>query len=366
MSDELPLPPRPQIDFYRKLAKELRDVTEPAQLDALAARWLSRFDRADEYRRKLQRAWTELRARVPEPQLSDAQFFVARVHGFASWPKFADHVQHLANASTQDARFEAAADAIVTGDVATLRRLLAEDPALVRARSPREHRSTLLHYVAANGFEDWRQRTPRNAVEVARLLLDAGAEVDAESDAYGGRSTTLGLAATSAHPRLAGVQLDLMALLVARGARIDAPDGGSMVDACLANGCPEAAAWLAERGAKLTLAGAAGVGRLDVVRARLAEGARDPEALHWAAYAGHADVVAELLARGADVHARDPVHGATPLGFALYAWRTRVGAPGSYHAVVAALARAGAERDPDAPPVEDARMAAALEGRLTP
>jgi len=71
-------------------------------------------------------------------------------------------------------------------------------------RSTRDHHSTLLHYVSANGVEDFRQKTPPNIVEITNLLLDAGAEVDAESDAYGGGCTTLGLVATSVHPEQAG------------------------------------------------------------------------------------------------------------------------------------------------------------------
>jgi hypothetical protein len=70
--------------------------------------------------------------------------------------------------------FESAADAVAGGDVATLRSLLAADPRLIRARSAREHHATLLHYVAANGVEDERQRTPANAVEVAKTLLESG------------------------------------------------------------------------------------------------------------------------------------------------------------------------------------------------
>lgn len=82
----------------------------------------------------------------------------------------------------RDGRVRAAADAIVAGSEAELRRLLDANPWLVHARSTREHRSTLLHHVAANGVEGWRQVTPENIVAVARILLDAGAEVDAESD----------------------------------------------------------------------------------------------------------------------------------------------------------------------------------------
>src|SRR5207249_4527480 len=149
------------------------------------------------------------------------QFFVARAHGFAGWPKFAAHLEALASPNSQVMNFEMAVDAIVSGDGATLRKLLRANPQLVRARSAREHRSTLLHYVSANGVEDFRQKTPKNIVEITHVLLDSGADVNAESDAYGGRSTTLSLAATSCHPEAAGVQLPLMDLLIEHGAIID-------------------------------------------------------------------------------------------------------------------------------------------------
>jgi len=77
--------------------------------------------------------------------------------------------------------FEVAADAVVGGDVARLRSLLHEHPSLARERSQRAHAATLLHFVSANGVEDERQVTPVNVVELAALLLDAGAEVDAVS-----------------------------------------------------------------------------------------------------------------------------------------------------------------------------------------
>ena len=152
------------------------------------------------------------------------------------------------------ANFEAAADAIVSGDIATLRALLREHPGLARARSTREHRSTLLHYVSANGVEDFRQITPQNIVEITKLLLDAGADVNAESEAYGGGSTTLGLAATSIHPEQAGVQIELLELLLARGAEIEKPgltgNQHSAVWGCLANGQGRAARFFADRGAR--------------------------------------------------------------------------------------------------------------------
>ncbi len=92
--------------------------------------------------------------------LARAQLALAREHGFASWPKFVGHLEGLARNNSPFSKFEAAVEAIVNGDISTLEKLLRENPALVRARSTREHRSTLLHYVSANGIEDFRQKRP--------------------------------------------------------------------------------------------------------------------------------------------------------------------------------------------------------------
>lgn len=151
-----------------------------------------------------------------------------------------------------------AVDAIIRGDAARLKSLLRENPELVRGRSTREHHSTLLHYVSANGVEDFRQKTPKNIVQIAKILIDAGAAVNAESDAYAGRSTALGLTATSWHPHNAGVQFALMELLIDHGATTDGPDSGSGVVGCLHNGSREAAEFFASRGARLDLEGANG------------------------------------------------------------------------------------------------------------
>jgi hypothetical protein len=89
-------------------------------------------------------------------------------------------------------------EAVIHGDANRLAELLRKDPELVRARStrvtphdPPMHRSTLLHYVAANGVEGYRQKTPANAVQIARMLLEAGAEADALADMYGGECSTM-------------------------------------------------------------------------------------------------------------------------------------------------------------------------------
>jgi hypothetical protein len=296
----LPLPPRPSLERYRKIAKDLvkacRSASETGsesgpraghadpflmwaeewvdalvrltglalepQLPVRVEQWIDGV--AEFARRQLAGDKTGERLCV----LADAQFVVARSHGFESWPKFVRGLEALGHgASSDEARFEAAADAIVDGDISALRRLLEEEPGLIRMRSMRAHGATLLHYVAANGVEGYRQRTPQNIVEIAEFLLRAGTEVDATANVYGGGATALGLAATSGHPEREGVQEELLRTLLEQGARID--DG--LVRACLANGRGRAAEFIAGRAAHLDLDEAAGVGWLNLVEAWIAE-----------------------------------------------------------------------------------------------
>ena len=258
---------------------------------------------------------------------------------------------------------------------------------------------------------------------VAKALLAAGAEVDSEADMYGGGCTTLGLVATSVHPERAGVQNALMQILIDHGAKIDRPGAAGnnhlFVTGCLANGRGPAAEYVAARGARLDLEGAAGIGRLDLVKDYFdAEGRLKPPAttkqmeaafawaceygrtgvvafllerglpvdaavkhdgqtgLHWAALCGHADVVALLLERHASIAVVDRTYKGTPLGWALHGWSDPPfgTARDRYYDVVAQLVRAGAAVNPQWFDAEaehtafanalraDARMVAALRG----
>src|SRR5207253_793186 len=100
----------------------------------------------------------------------------------------------------------------------------------------------------------------KNAVRIAEILLDAGADVNAVADMYGG-SMTLGLVATSIHPAQAGVQEPLIELLLARGANEPLT---TLINSALANGRGKAAEFLAARADELDFETAAGVGRLDL------------------------------------------------------------------------------------------------------
>jgi len=329
--DALPLPPRPSLQQYRKLAKDLVKACDSgaAAIAAWADRWMAVLpveSKRDTITRAAQKV-EEFAVRTLSRDerrcvLADAQFVLARSHGFTSWPTFAAHIDALAHAGTETAAFEAAADAIVRGDEAFLQQLLRQHPELIRARSAREHRATLLHYVSANGVENYRQQSPPNAARVTELLLAAGADVEAEADVYGGGCTALGLVATSTPPREAGVQIPVIQVLLDHGAQIEHPNlAGNNADAvyaCLANGCPEAAQYLAERGAHVGIVGAAGIGRLDVVQQLVAtaDGSRREMALRYAAGYGQREIVSFLLEHGVepDAHTGD---GATALFYAV-------------------------------------------------
>lgn len=384
--DACPLPPHPNLEQYKKLAKDLVKVCR-AGGDMLP--WAEDIFGKRGAKKVAEFAHRKMTEGGRKCALADARFVIARSYGFLSWPKFAKHIEGLANASSKTARFEAAADAIVKGDEATLKRLLSEDPALIRERSPRQHRATLLIYAAANGVENYRQMTPPNIVEIAKILLDAGAEVDAGADVYGGDWTTLGLAATSVHPDRAGVQNELMQLLIDHGAEIDRPSSAGRSDsillACFANGRPSAAAYLAKKGARVDLLAAAALGWTDEVKKLLARGVGKEElnrAFFWACQYANVETVRLLVESGAEVgpHEPDkqsPIHmavvggnvgvvkyllqfhpplevrneyGGTVLGQALWS-AAHGGDPEEYAEIIEALIAAGGQVRPKHPPV---------------
>jgi ankyrin repeat protein len=411
----LPLPPHPSLEHYRKRSKELVKAVrafragDAGAIRAWATNWLDKpaEEMADYARERLTTG--------DGPLLSGAQFVIARSHGFASWPKFASHIESLERANSRVGAFESAVDTIVAGDADGLARLLRDDPALVRARSTREHRATLLIYTSANGVEGYRQKSPKNAPRIAEILLDAGAEVDATAAVYGGECTTLGLVATSTPPEIAGVQIPIMELLLRRGSRLDlegsAGNGHTLVHACLANGQPAAAEYLADHGAPLDLPGAAGLGRVaalapffsgndltggatpaqlvcafglacaygrisavaflldrgfavDTLTREHGEGSAG---LHMAAYHGHTELVSLLIARGASVNLIDRTWKTPPLKWVLTGWARKDAEPEVCYQVVARLVAAGAVVSPDILEWDqvkrDPRMLAALQGR---
>jgi ankyrin repeat protein len=283
--------------------------------------------------------------------------------------------------SSERPPFARAVRAIITGDTEGLETELTAEPALVTARSASSHRATLLHYVAANGVEDALQRPVVNADDVARILLEAGAAVDAPCELYEGRyPTTLSLLVSSDHPAKAGVSARLVHVLCDAGAAVDGLGGDRLplsaallfgrvecVDALLARGARTdnvvfAAAgnqldwvrrWLDDDAsliaapcptfplddertvaAEQALVFASLCGRADVVRLLLDRGTHidaTPPGSHWTATALHAAagqgqraVIELLLERGADPSIKDVRYQSTPLGWARHLGRDNV------------------------------------------
>jgi hypothetical protein len=356
------LPARPSLTQLRKQARELlRD--HRAGSAAAAARIAAHHP--------------QLKGRAPDAVLAhplalvDAQLVVAREYGFASWAALkhrAEIVSRIAQFQPHP-RFAEALAALDAGDAGRLRTLLASDPTLVSARTNLDppygyfSAATLLHHVAGNPWRDDR-RLPPNIVEIARVLLEAGADVDAET--IGPNSgTTMGLLVTGKQASDAGVTGPLMDLLLEYGARLDLtkPDA---LDQSLANHAPAAAEKMIELGARPDVFAAAALGRLDLLRAMFdADGrllarprrrgrlmsARDAiglamlyayvrkqldvvdfllekdgnwdmtgvnngTAMHRAAWEGDLPMVQRLVALGADIYNRDNPFNSTPLSWA--------------------------------------------------
>jgi ankyrin repeat protein len=367
------LPFRSSLDLYQKQAGELLEAHASGDPEAIRIihrnhprfldpkiPWLPK-DLPD----------SEIQSAALEP--ADAQLTIARWYNFQSWPALAEY----AGAVTRDGpvfEFELAVEAVIAGDLAALEALLRQNPELIRARStrvtcfdPPVHRATLLHYIAANGVEGYRQKTPANAVEVAKMLLQAGAEADALAGMYGGRCTTMSMLVSSSHPAKAGVQVALVETLLDFGASIEERGFGywrSPLMTTLAFGYQNAAEALVKRGARVdnigaaaglgwladaarllpradpesrrrALALAAQLGHVDILRLLLDAG-EDPDRynpegnhahstpLHQAALAGHDAVVRLLVERGARLDIQDTIYRGTPLGWAIHAGQTGI------------------------------------------
>jgi ankyrin repeat protein len=216
------LPSRPSLDQLRRLAKELRDTArsgDPAALGRIAAR---------------------APAAGPGPvTLAGAQLVIAREYGYPSWPQLVaevrartaelgQQVEEFLVASIRDWTGRAARmldrnpwiagydvrTAVILGDAARVREMLARDPGLA-TRTDDKTGWTALHLACASR---WHQLDPARAgglTEVARLLLDAGADPAFRPDGEGRQwSPLLCAVAGASNPAITG-------LLLEHGARPD-------------------------------------------------------------------------------------------------------------------------------------------------
>ena len=301
MSVKHDLPFTATLEDYEREAKALFDALQARENAALwNFKWMH-----PHYRGK-----TVQDVKPETLDLDDARLVVCQEYAFHTWydlGSFAAEVQREGPART----FEIAVEAVVSGDVAKLRSMLQADPGLARARSARRHHATLLHYIAANGVEGVRQKTPANAVEVARLLLDAGADPDALAVMYDNLCTTMSMLVSSAHPAEAGLQAELAETLLDYGAASTGPGSAwqSNLMTALSFGYVGTAERLVKRGAPIDdLPAAAGLGRVEeTVRLLPAADRRSRHvALALASQHGHAEVVRALLDAGEDPNRYNP------------------------------------------------------------
>jgi ankyrin repeat protein len=305
------LPFRSPLSAFEQQAGELlgsHGAADPAAID-LFHRKHPRF--LDEKIKWIPKAIPDSEIGDAPLTLDDARLTIARYYDFLDW---VEAISQEGGVS----KFESAVEAVVDGDLGALQDALRRAPRLVSARSnrvccfdPPVHRATLLHYVAANGVEAYRQKTPPNAVEIARALLQADAEPDALADMYGGECTTMSMLVSSSHPAKAGLQVPLVELLLNFGAAIEGRGtrkwGGPLFIA-LTFGMIDAAKALAKRGARIDLPSAAGLGLVDDAIRLLpsADDAARHRALSLAAQQGHAEIVHLLLDAGEDPNRYNP------------------------------------------------------------
>lgn len=160
-----------------------------------------------------------------------------------------------------NAKFHPAMKAIKSDDLEKFKTLVAEDPSLATSRSTRSH-PTLLQCVVLEG------KGKPNNVEMAKVLIDAGAELN----------EPLGAAGSIDNRPIAELLLD-------RGAAIDGTGGWSPLEEALYWNSKSVIALLLERGAKVqNLRIAAALGRTDLIENFFnADGSLKPEAgrINW-------------------------------------------------------------------------------------
>ncbi len=141
-----------------------------------------------------------------------------------------------------DAKFHPAIAAIKSGDIDALRSLLVKDPGLATARSSTSH-PTLLQCLALDAL------LVPNQIEMARLLVDAGAEING--------------------PMVAAASINnvaIAALLLDCGAAIDGAGSWSPLEEALYWNNRDAVELLLARGASINnLRLAAALGRIDLI-----------------------------------------------------------------------------------------------------
>lgn len=305
------LPANPSLDHLKHQAKDL--------LKDHAARSSGTAQRLREFHPRFRRS-TDAEIFDAHLKLSDAQLAIARESGFLSWARLKRHIEKPTltdrldlrhHERIEDAVFRRAVDMIDAGAADGLRIWLREHPKVVQQRIVFEgwnyfHNPTLLEFIAENPVRHG--RLPKNIVDVATVILDAGADCDKSE-----MNETLALVATGSVPRECRLQIPLIDLLCDRGAD---PDSAIAVTAVL--GEVEAMGHLIKRGARVTLPVVAALGRVNEFRRLLPAASGDERhlALAIAADYGKIEIMRMLLDAGENPNRYNPIGGhshTTPL-----------------------------------------------------
>ncbi len=348
------LPSNPNLDHLKYQARDL--------LREHAARSEQAAQRIREFHPRFMKS-TDAEIFQAKLRLADAQLATAREYGFLSWARLKRHIEKPSLADQlnlphheriEDAAFRRAVDLLDAGDAQGLRAHLKRYPNLVHQRVVFEggnyfRNPTLLEFVAENPIR--RGSVPKNVVEIAEVIVDAGAELPSLNG-------TLMLVSTGSVVRECSAQVPLINLLCDHGA-----DPNTAIHAAALHGERESVHALIERGARIDLPVAAALGRAEDVRRLLPasdapsrhlaltlaadyghvdavrlllDAGEDPNRynpvgghshttpLHQAAGAGHAEVVRLLVERGARLDLKDILWQATPAGWAKHAGRTEI------------------------------------------
>lgn len=144
--------------------------------------------------------------RAKKWSLPDAQFLIAREHGFNDFAAIIPSLRY-------DPDFKVAVYCMLSNDLEGITAQLDRRPRLTQQRSVYGHRATLLHYAAANGTETRAQRIPAGLVKMVQTLIAKGADPSAKMNVYGGHFTVMQLLTSGGHPYAAGIGEEIEALL---------------------------------------------------------------------------------------------------------------------------------------------------------
>jgi hypothetical protein len=202
----------------------------------------------------------------------------------------------------QDPLAKQATEALVSGDVEAVKRLVEEHPELatahVVASDERRGERTLLHLYA-----DWPGHRP-NPREIVPVLAQAGADVNARYVGEAHSETPLHWAASNDDIELIDALLDAGADLEAPGAIVG---GGTPIADATAFGQWQAADRLVAHGARTNFFQAATLGLSDRLNRELAassppDAAAVTQAFWGACHGGRQSTASQLLLRGAELN----------------------------------------------------------------